>query len=90
MTDFWEVVNTDPLDNRALLRSNNEYHSRLAKLYRQLRRTCLVRRANEPDLRTHEHIHQIKLNPIPACINRDDVLSGLLLLGLQKTEQPIA
>ncbi len=90
MTDFLEMVNTDPLDNRELLRSNTEYHTRLAKLYRQLRRTCLVRRADEPGLRTHEHIHQIELKPIPARIDMDDVLSDLRYLGLQKTEQAIA
>jgi len=90
MTDFLEMVNTDPLDNQELLRSNTEYRTRLAKLYRQLRRTYLVRRADEPGLRTHEHIHQIELKPIPARINLDDVLSDLRLLGLQKTEQAIA
>lgn len=90
MTDFLEMVNTDPLDNREFLRSNTEYHTRLAKLYRKLRSTCLVRRANEPGLRSHEHIHQIELSPIPARIALDGVLSDLRLLGLQKTEQAIA
>lgn len=90
MTDFLKMVNADPLDNRELLRSNTEYHTRLAKLYRKLRCTCLVRRANEPGLRSHEHIHQIELSPIPARIALDDVLSDLRLLGLQKTEQAIA
>jgi hypothetical protein len=84
------VVNTDLLDNWEFLRSNTEYHTRLAKLYRQLRRTCLVRRANEPGLRSHEHIHQINLSSIPAHINSDVVLSDLRYLGLQKTEQAIA
>jgi len=87
---FLEMVNTDPLDNPEFLRSNTEYHTRLAKLYRQLSRTCLVGRANEPGLRSHEHIHQINLSSIPAHINSDDVLSDLRYLGLQKTEQVIA
>jgi hypothetical protein len=90
MVDFLNQVDTDPLENREALRSNTEYHARLTKLFRQLRCTCLVRRANEPGLRSHEHIHPIELKPIPARINMDDVLSDLRLLGLQKTEQAVA
>ena len=87
---FLEMVNTDPLDTREFLSSNTEYHTRLAKLYRQIRRTCLVRRANETGLRLHEHIYQINLKSIPAHNNSDDVLSDLRYLVLHKTEQAIA
>lgn len=87
---FLEQVTANPLDNREIqYTSNTTYQRKLSALYRKLRATCLVRRADDPGLRSQEHIQRIEPGPPPERIDPEDIHSELRRLGLQKVNSAI-
>jgi len=89
LNDFFNQVGPNPMDNRTVL-DYFTYQKKLGLLYRKLRSTCLVRRAEDPGVCIQDHLEFIKLNQPPENIQTDLIASPLRRLGIEKIQEAAA